>query len=38
MSANDVLDALQQLFIKHGKPKFIVSDNAAEFIAAQLRA
>ena len=37
MSANDVLDALYPLFINHGKPEFIRSDNGPEFVAAQLR-
>ena len=37
MSANDLLDALYPLFIKHGKPEFIRSDNGPEFVAAQLR-
>lgn len=37
MSANDVLDALYPLFIKHGKPEFIRSENGPEFVAAQLR-
>ena len=27
MNANDVLDALHPLFMKHGKPEFIRSDN-----------
>ncbi len=37
MSANDVLDALYPLFMKHGKPEFIRSNNGPEFVAAQLR-
>ena len=37
MSANDLLDALYPLFIKHGNPEFIRSDNGPEFVAAQLR-
>ena len=37
MSTNDVLDALYSLFMKHGKPEFIRSDNGPEFVAAQLR-
>ena len=37
MSANDFLDALYPLLIKHGKPEFISSDNGPEFVAAQLR-
>jgi len=30
---HDVLDALHPLFMKHGKPEFIRSDNGPEFIA-----
>ena len=37
MSANDVLDALYPLFMKHEKPEFIRSDNGPEFVAAQPR-
>ena len=37
MSANDVLDALYPLFIHHGKPEFIRSDNGPEFVATKLR-
>ena len=37
MSTNDVLDALYSLFMKHGKPEFIRSDNGPEFVAAQLQ-
>ena len=37
MSANDLLDALYPLFIKHGKPEFMRFDNGPEFVAAQLR-
>jgi transposase InsO family protein len=33
MNANDVLDTLHPLLIKHGKPEFIRSDNGPEFIA-----
>ena len=34
MRANDVLYALYLLFMKHGKPKFIRSENHPEFVAA----
>ena len=37
MNANDVLDALHPLFMKHGKPEFIRSDNGPEFIATHLQ-
>ena len=37
MSANDVLDALYPLFIHHGKPESIRSDNGPEFVATKLR-
>lgn len=37
MNANDVLDALFDLIIKRGKPKFIRSDNSPEFNAEQLQ-
>ena len=37
MNANDVLDVLLRLLMKHGKPKNIRSDNGPEFIAAQLQ-
>ena len=37
MSANDLLDALYPLSIKHGKPEFMRSDNGPEFVATQLR-
>ena len=37
MNANDVLDALHPLFMKHGKPEFIRSDNGSEFIATHLQ-
>ena len=37
MNANDVLDALHPLLIKHGKPEFIRSDNGPEFIATHLQ-
>lgn len=37
MNANDVLDALHPLLMKHGKPEFIRSDNGPEFIAAHLQ-
>jgi len=34
MNNQDVLEALYPLFLKHGKPEFIRSDNGPEFIAA----
>ena len=37
MNAQDVLDALQLLLMKHGKPEFIYTDNGSEFIAAHLQ-
>ncbi len=37
MGANDVLEALYPLLLKHGKPKYIRSDNGPEFIAAALQ-
>ena len=33
MTANDVLDALHPVLIKHDKPEFIRSDNWSEFVA-----
>ena len=33
MAANDVLDALHPVLMKHGKPEFIRSDNGHEFVA-----
>ena len=33
MTANDVLDALHSVLMKHGKPEFIRSDNGPEFVA-----
>lgn len=37
MGANEVLDALYRLVIKHGKPEYIRSDNGPEFIAVALQ-
>ena len=37
MGADDVLDALYRLLIKHGKPEYIRSDNGPEFIAGALQ-
>jgi putative transposase len=37
MNANDVLETLHPLFMKHGKPEFIRSDNGPEFIATHLQ-
>ena len=36
VNANDVLEALHPLFMKHGKLEFIRSDNGPEFIAMHL--
>lgn len=36
MGAQDVLDALYPLLLKHGKPKYIRSDNGKEFVAGAL--
>lgn len=37
MKANDVLDVLHRLLMKHGKPEYIRSDNGPEFVAVQLQ-
>ena len=37
MEANDVLDVLRRLLMKHGKPEYIRSDNSPEFVAVQLQ-
>lgn len=37
MKANDVLNLLHRLLMKHGKPMYIRSDNGPVFIAAQLQ-
>ena len=37
MTGHDVLEALFPLFLKHGKPEHIRSDNGPEFIAGQLQ-
>ena len=37
MNVNDVLETLHPLFMKHGKPEFIRSDNGPEFIATHLQ-
>ena len=37
MGAQDVLDALYPLLLKHGKPKHIRSDNGKEFVANALQ-
>ena len=37
MGATEVLEALYPLFIKHGKPEYIRSDNGSEFVAAALQ-
>ena len=36
MNAQDVLETLHPLLIKHGKPEFIRSDNDPELIATHL--
>jgi putative transposase len=38
MGHAEVLDALYPLFLKHGKPHYIRSDNGSEFIAHDLQA
>ena len=37
MNANDVLEALYPLLLKHGTPEYIRSDNGPEFIAVPLQ-
>ena len=37
MNAHDVLAAMRPLLMKHGKPKFILSDNGLGFIAKHLQ-
>lgn len=37
LNSKNVMDVLSQLFLKHGKPKHIRSDNGPEFIAIALR-
>lgn len=37
MNSDDVLEAMHRLLIKHGKPKFIRSDNGSEFVAEHLQ-
>ena len=37
MGSADVLEALYPLLLKHGKPKFIRSDNGREFTANALQ-
>ena len=37
MAAAEVLEALYPLFIKHGKPEYIRSDNGSEFVATALQ-
>lgn len=36
MGSVEVLEALHSLFLKHGKPEYLRSDNGPEFIAASL--
>jgi len=38
MGNAEVLEALYSLFLKHGKPEFIRSDNGPEFIAEAFQA
>jgi putative transposase len=38
MGNAEVLEALYPLFLKHGRPEFIRSDNGPEFIAANFQA
>ena len=38
LNSTDVVDALTDLFILRGPPRFISSDNGAEFIAEKVRA
>ena len=38
LNSTDVVDALTDLFILRGPPRFIRSDNGAEFIAEKVRA
>ncbi len=38
LNSKNVMDVLSQLFLRHGKPKHIRSDNGPEFIAIALRA
>ncbi len=37
LNSTDVVDALTDLFILRGPPKFIRSDNGAEFVAEKVR-
>jgi len=37
MNADDVLEVMYRLLIKHGKPEFIRSDNGGEFVATHLQ-
>lgn len=37
LQSNDVIKVLSELFIKHGKPRIIRSDNGKEFVAKNLR-
>ena len=37
LNSRNVMDVLSQLFIEHGTPQYIRSDNGPEFIANQLR-
>jgi transposase InsO family protein len=37
ITANDVIDTLADIFIKHGIPQFVRSDNGPEFVAEIIR-
>jgi len=37
MRAEQVIDALYNLFLKHGKPEYLRSNNGPEFIAEKLK-
>ena len=37
MNADDVLEVMYRLLIKHGKPEFMRFDNGGEFVAAHLQ-
>jgi transposase InsO family protein len=38
LNSTDVVDALTDLFILRGPPRFLMSDNGAEFVAIKVRA
>lgn len=37
LRSNDVIDALNELFLRRGIPEHLRSDNGSEFIAEQIR-